>query len=115
MVLENKTIKPEREETSEVKATDLEKTLAHYKQEETYDNYPVCPFCNTKNTESCDWGFKMDETEEEAECENCGKTYFVIGQITHTFTSFKQKDPETSHETRLKALAIMRKELEEGS
>lgn len=104
---------PERDNTSETNS-DLEKALAYHRDKEIYGDAPTCPYCDYKDTESGDWHFKMDETEEETTCSNCGKDYFVVGEISYTFTSQKLSAPDVSGEINLKALYTIRKELEEG-
>ena len=113
MVLENKTRKPEREETSE--ASELEKALAWYREDiligggKIVSDLPTCPYCNWVHDDYHDY---IDEEECELICEDCGKTFYVSGETSVTFESRKIPDPETPHEINQQALEIIKNELE---
>lgn len=94
--------KPEKENTSEV-ISDLDEGI--------YDDVPNCPYCGHKqDIGHGDHGFKMDGSEQETECEECEKTYFVTSETNYTFDCYKTDELTRDKKFYIKQREIAKKE-----
>ena len=60
-----------------------------------YENLVICPYCNYKHEDMCDYGFKNWNDGEEIEftCDSCGKIFDVELYVSQKFSSYPKGQP----------------------
>lgn len=58
-----------------------------------YKNEPVCPHCGEEVKDAWDYGFEEDR-QTEIQCPNCEKEFWVIANVTITYSTGKIKPKE---------------------
>ena len=60
-----------------------------------HEIFVICPHCNHRHVDMCDYGFDGDRNEEEKEftCDSCGKEFIAMLHISYEFSTWKKEQP----------------------
>lgn len=58
--------------------------------DEVSDNYIICPYCTYIHLDVCDYPEDI-YNQQEMDCDECKKTFLVIGEMSWTYETSKKK------------------------
>jgi len=56
------------------------------------DDLIICPYCDFKHYDQCDYPEGLDNEEAEMDCDSCGKTFIVSGELSWTYRTYEKKE-----------------------
>lgn len=70
-------------------------------------DFIICPYCDYSHPDMCDYPEDIYSNYQEIDCDSCGKTFEVIGELSSTFSTYEKKKNMSTKEVKMKVYVVV--------